>query len=100
MVRYLARAVVAGVCLLASTRSSAAIAFNITNQGNASAQMMSGFAQAALIWSAWLMDPITINVRVNALALPAGQLGATGAFYDTFAYADVRQAMLNDRLTL
>jgi len=100
MVRYLARAVVAGVCLLAPNRSSAAIAFNITNQGNASAQMMAGFAQAASIWSAWLMDPITINVRVNALALPAGQLGATGAFYNTFAYADVRQAMLNDRLTL
>src|SRR5689334_9727113 len=77
--------------------ASAALSFNITNQGAASAQMMTGVAQAAALWSSWIDDPITINVRVNAVALPAGQIGSTGAFYDSFSYADVRQALVTHR---
>src|SRR5437764_124908 len=89
------RTVLFFVLILPAGGAWAALVFNITNQGAASAQMMTGFTQAAALWSARLADPITINVRVNAVALPAGQLGSTGAFFDTFSYDSVRLAMLN-----
>jgi hypothetical protein len=103
MVRYIARlgAVVAlAVSFFHPAPASAALAFNITNQGAASAQMMTGVAQAATLWSAFIDSPITINVRVNAVALPVGQIGSTGAFFDSFSYAAVRQALVDHRTSI
>src|SRR6476646_6453920 len=67
--------------------ASAQLTFNFINQGTATPQMMTGFAQAGALWSAFLKDPITINIRVSASALPAGVLGHTDIFYDPFDYA-------------
>ncbi len=62
--------------------------------------MMTGFAQAGSLWSAYLKDPITINIRVSAAALPAGVIGHSDIFYDSYAYTNVRAAMVDDRLSL
>src|SRR5881397_3945078 len=86
----------AGVLVFSTPGISNALVFNITNQGAASVQMMDGMAQAAALWSARLSNPVTLNVRINAVALPAGQLGSTNAFYDSFAYSDVRAALVNE----
>ena len=61
--------------------------------------MMTGFAQAGALWSAFLKDPITINIRVGASALSPGILGHTDIFYDPFDYTNVRTALVNDRLS-
>src|SRR3954467_1558356 len=52
-----------------ASSASAQLTFNFTNQGTATPQMMAGFAQAGVLWSAYLKDPITINIRVGASAL-------------------------------
>ncbi len=62
--------------------------------------MMTGFAQAGVLWSAFLKDPITINIRVSASALPAGVIGHSEIFYDPFTYTNVRTALVNDRLSV
>jgi hypothetical protein len=82
---------------LGATPASAGLTFDFTNQGGATPQMMAGFAQAGALWSARFNDPITINVRVNAAALPAGAIAHTDGFYDPYAYADARAAWLRDR---
>lgn len=87
------------VLLISASTASAEFVFNITNQGAASAQMMAGVAEAAAIWSSLLADPITVNVRINAAALPAGQIGGTNAFFDPYTYANVRTALVNDILS-
>ncbi len=96
MIRVTGVGVAVAFLLLGAFDASGALVFNITNQGAASAQMMTGMAQAAALWSARLNDSITINVRINAVALPAGQIGSTGAFFDPFSYSAVRQALIND----
>jgi hypothetical protein len=80
--------------------TSAQLTFNFINQGTATPQMMTGFAQAGALWSAFLKDPITINIRVGASALPAGVLGHSDIFYDPFDYTNVRTALVNDRLSV
>ena len=80
--------------------ASAQLTFNFINQGTATPQMMTGFAQAGALWSAFLKDPITINIRVSASALPAGVLGHTDIFFDPFDYTNVRTALVNDRLSV
>src|SRR4029078_10338197 len=82
------------------TSSSAQLTFNITNSGTASSQMMTGFAQAGALWSAYWKDPTTINIRIGSAALPAGVIGHSDIFYDSYAYTNVRTAMVNDRLSL
>lgn len=62
--------------------------------------MMTGFAQAGALWSGYLKDPTTINIRVGSSVLPAGVIGHSDIFYDTYAYTNVRAAMVNDRLSL
>jgi len=89
--------IVLGILALSSPRASAQLTFNITNQGGATAQMMTGFQQAAAIWSSVLNDPVTINIKVNAAALQTGQIGATSAFFDPYAYSSVRNALISDR---
>src|SRR3954451_14563653 len=79
--------------------ASAQLTFNVTNSGTASSQMMTGFAQAGALWSAYLKDPTTINIRVAASALPAGVLGHSDIYFDSYAYTDVRAALVNDRLS-
>jgi hypothetical protein len=79
--------------------ASAQLTFNFINQGTATPQMMTGFAQAGALWSAFLKDPITINIRVSASALSPGILGHTDIFYDPFDYTNVRTALVNDRLS-
>jgi hypothetical protein len=64
--------------------ASAQLTFNFINQGTATSQMMTGFAQAGALWSSYLKDPITINIRVGASALSPGILGHTDIFYDPF----------------
>src|SRR3954463_3436071 len=80
--------------------ASAQLTFNITNNGTATPQMLVGFAQAGALWSAYLKDPITINLRVGASALPAGVIGHSDIFYDSYAYSNVRAALVNDRQSL
>jgi hypothetical protein len=80
--------------------ASAQLTFNFINQGTATSQMMTGFAQAGALWSTFLKDPITINIRVGASALSPGILGHTDIFYDPFDYTSVRTAFVNDRLSV
>ncbi len=84
------------VVVFGSSRASAGLIFNITNQGGASPQMMTGFSQAAGMWSSLLNDSITVNIRINAVALSPGILGNTSAFFDAYTYSSVRNALLND----
>jgi hypothetical protein len=79
--------------------ASAQLTFNFTNQGTATTQMMTGFAQAGALWSAFLKDPITINIRVGAAALPAGVIGHSDIYYDSYSYTSVRAALVNGRLS-
>src|SRR5216110_1725918 len=92
----------AALSLIGSSAPSAPaqLTFNFINQGAATPQMMTGFAQAGALWSALLKDPITINIRVSAAALPAGVLGHSDIFYDPFDYTTVRTALVNDRLSV
>jgi hypothetical protein len=62
--------------------------------------MMTEFAEAGALWSAYLKDPMTINLRLGASALPAGVIGHSDIFYDTYAYTNVRAALVNDRQSL
>jgi hypothetical protein len=87
------------ICIASDASASAQLTFNFTNQGTATPQMITGFAQAGALWSAFLKDPITINIRVGASALSPGILGHTDIFYDPFDYASVRTALVNDRLS-
>src|SRR4051812_29001345 len=80
--------------------ASGQLTFSIANGGSATPQMMIGFAQAGALWSAYLKDPMTINLRVGASALPAGVIGHSDIFYDSYAYANVRAALVNDRQSL
>ncbi len=91
----------AALCLLAfdTPSASAQLTFNFINQGSATPQMMTGFAQAGALWSTFLKDPITINIRVSASSLSPGILGHTDIFYDPFDYTNVRMAFVNDRLS-
>ena len=47
-----------------------------------------------------MKDPTTISIRVGSSALPAGVIGHSDIFYDPYAYANVRAALVNDRLSL
>ena len=89
-----------GLLACGAPSASAQLTFNFINQGTATSQMMTGFAQAGALWSAFLKDPITINIRVGASALPAGVLGHTDIFFDPFDYTNVRTALVNDRLSV
>lgn len=62
--------------------------------------MLAGFAQAGTLWSAFLKDPITINIRVGASALPAGVIGHSDIYYDSYSYASARSALVTDRLSV
>ena len=98
MKTYLAR--VGGVLLASSIFSFSTLAglnFSFTNEGGASAAMMTGMAEAASIWSSRLNDSITINIRVNASALPAGVIAHTDTFYDPYSYSSFRSALIADR---
>ncbi len=79
--------------------ASAQMTFNITNGGGASPQMVTGMADAAALWSARFNDPVTINIRLMASALPAGVIGHTDTFYDPYSYTSVRAALVSDRKT-
>ena len=85
--------------LLSQSMASAQMIFNITNLGGASPQMFTGVTQAAAMWSNLFNDPITINLRINAAALPAGQIASTSNFFDPWSYASVRSALINDRIS-
>jgi hypothetical protein len=91
---------VLGLIAWGAPSASAQLTFNFINQGTATPQMMTGFAQAGALWSAYLKDPITINIRVGASALSPGILGHTDIFYDPFDYTSVRTALVNDRLSV
>ena len=93
------RLCVALFCLCA-TQAQARVAFNVSNQGSASAQMMAGTAQACAMWSQRLVDPITINFRINAIVLAPGQLGGTTSFYDPYPYTIARSALVDSRFSL
>jgi hypothetical protein len=74
--------------------ASAQITFNVTNSGTATPQMMTGFQEAANLWSTVVRDPITVNVKVAAGGVPAGTLGATTSFFDPYSYSSVRSALV------
>ena len=75
------------------------VTFEFSNQGNATQQMMQGTALACAMWSQRLVDPITVRFKINAITLPAGQIGSTSSFYDPYSYTDVRSA-LHDTFSL
>ena len=100
MDRSIARIGVAlGVLILNAATASAAVSFNFTNGGTATAQMMAGAAQAGALWSAQFHDPITINITINAASYAGGIVAHTDTYYDPYAYTDVRNALLADRLS-
>jgi hypothetical protein len=78
----------------------AQVMLNVTNQGGATPQMVTAFAEATAMWSAHLSDPITINVRIDAAVLSAGVTGFTTNFYDPYSYAAVRGAYVADQRSL
>lgn len=89
---------VLGLFAMGTPSASAQLIFNLTNGGSATAQMMTGFQQAANLWSGYFNDPITVNIRVNASAtLGAGVIAHTDTFYDPYTYTSVRSAMVTDR---
>lgn len=97
MVRFIFMAgLLIGLLSIGLPKATAQLTFNFI-QGTASAQMMTGFQQAGAMWSSVFNDPITLNIRINAAALPAGQIGSTSSFFDPYSYDAVRNAMLNDR---
>lgn len=100
MAQFAARLGVAAVLLALDSQLSAQLTFNVINQGTATPQMMTGFAQAGALWSGFLKDPITINIRISASALPAGVIGHSEIFYDPYEYTNVRTALVNDRLSV
>lgn len=83
--------------VVVTSPAPAQLTFNFTNQGSATPQMMAGFAEAGALWSARIQDPMTVNIRINAAALPSGQIAGTSSFFDPYAYSDVRNALLADR---
>ncbi len=92
---------VIGLCALQiGSYARARVTFNFTNQGGASAQMVAGMEQACARWTDLLVDPITINFQINAIALPAGQLGGTTSFYDPYSYTSVRGALVSNRFSI
>ncbi|MCE9552215.1 MAG: NF038122 family metalloprotease [Planctomycetes bacterium] len=94
---HLCRVVAALVVLTWGVSTAPALTFNITNQGGATPQMLAAFAEAGALWSAQLKDPITVNVRINAAALPAEVVAHADSFYDPYSYTSVRNALVNDR---
>ncbi len=98
MIRHAARiAVVLGSVAMAVPSASAQMTFVFTKGTGASDQMIAGFQQAAALWSSHFNDPITLNVTIQSLKLPAGQIGGTSAFYDSYSYTNLRNALVNDR---
>jgi hypothetical protein len=81
----------------AASQASAQLTFNITNPGAASPAMVSGFQEAAAIWSSAISTSVTINLKLDAAALPAGVTGTTNNFFDPYPYADVRAALAAGR---
>ncbi len=88
-----------GIMSMAFHEANGQMVFAITNAGGATPQMVAGFTQAGAMWSARFNDPITINIRINAMALPANVIGHTDSFYDPYSYISARSALLNDRKT-
>lgn len=87
-----------GLLFAVTSSASAQLTFNITNGGGATAQMMTGFQQAAALWSGYFNDPITVNISAKASGtLGAGVIAHTDTFYDPYTYASVRAALIADR---
>src|SRR4029078_4002428 len=84
----------------AASTATAQLTFNVTNQGTATSQMMTGLAQAGALWAAYLKDPIPINIRISSSALCPGVIAHSEIYYDAYAYSDTRAALVNDRLSL
>lgn len=82
------------------TLVSAQLNFTVTNKGGATPEMVSAFAEAAALWSARLNDPITVNVRIDAMVLAGGVNGFTTNFFDPYSYANVRNAYVVDQRSL
>lgn len=59
-------------------------------------QARAGFEAAAALWSAVLLDPITIVLDVRFDALGPGILGSTGSTTNTAAYSAVRSLLQAD----
>lgn len=97
MVRFIVAAgLLLGLLPNGLPNATAQLTFNFI-QGTATAEMMTGFQQAGALWSSVFNDPITLNIRINAAALPTGQIGSTSNFFDPYSYDAVRNAMLADR---
>ncbi|MFO0810014.1 MAG: NF038122 family metalloprotease [Gemmataceae bacterium] len=94
--RLVVSIVLAGIAVV-TPAAFGQLTFNVTNQGGATPQMLAGVAEAGAMWSALISDPITINVRINAAALPSGQIAGTSNFFDPYSYTSVRNALLADR---
>lgn len=71
------------------------VIFNFTSTG--SAQADAGFAAAGIRWSSLLRDDVSINVTANFSDLEPNILAAAGSSETTYAYRDVRQALISDR---
>ncbi len=97
----------AGVSELGTVVQNQAGTFDIVlhfgPQISANAAAMAAFERAALFWETQFADPITVNLDVEfgtsditGAVFPANVLGSTQSEYNSFAYSDVRDALILD----
>lgn len=75
-----------------------AIIINLNDIGGAAPGTLAGdaFIEAANIWSAVLVDPVTVNFDVGFSTLGSGILGSTSSSSQNVTYSSVRNALIND----
>jgi hypothetical protein len=61
------------------------------------ASVIGGFTDAADLWRARFVDPITVNVTIDFAALPPNVLGSTGNALVSQSYSSVRTALIADQ---
>ena len=92
-IRRLAGAV-AVIATLSTAAPAHALLFNLTDTGNAQANM--GFQAAASFWESLFIDPIEVNITTGFSALPPGVLGSAGSNYVSSSLSNMRTALGND----
>lgn len=102
MWRFVARtSLVLGLSMLGVTSASAQLIFNFTNSSTnpPTAQMITGFAQAGVLWSSIFNDNITINVTIGSSNLGANVIGSTGNALTNVSYTNTRDALIADGIS-
>ncbi len=83
------------LALLGAVHSSAATVFNITGTtGNSLAD--TAFDSAAALWSAVLLDDVTVNIQRGVASLGSGVLASTSNNFTSYTYSQIRNALIDD----